>query len=136
MKHGALRLQKPLRLFRDREVWGSRIFKSNTYSSPPECLCIKVGSCEGHFNVSLIVWAKSLDSYHKPHFFKKKESRSGSNRGPSGYQPSSALPLGHTGSLVQESLVAGFIIQRVSQPATNFRLALKASYRLTSAECQ
>ena len=30
-------------------------------------------------------------------FFKRKESRSGSNRGPSAYQPS-ALPLGHIGS--------------------------------------
>ena len=30
-------------------------------------------------------------------FFKRKESRSGSNRGPSAYQPS-ALPLSHTGS--------------------------------------
>ena len=32
----------------------------------------------------------------KPPFWKRKESRSGSNRGPSAYQPS-ALPLGHTG---------------------------------------
>ena len=51
-----------------------------------------------HFNLSLTVWAKSQDSVHKPQFFKKKESRSGSNRGPSAYQPS-ILPLGHTGSL-------------------------------------
>ena len=52
-----------------------------------------------HFNVSLIVWAKSRDSVHKLQIFeeKRKESRSGSNRGPSAYQPS-ALPLGHTGS--------------------------------------
>ena len=52
-----------------------------------------------HFNVSLIVWAKSQDSVHKPQFFeeKRKESRSGSNQGPSAFQPS-ALPLGHTGS--------------------------------------
>ena len=50
------------------------------------------------FNVSLIVWAKSQDSVHKPQFLKRKESRSRSNQGPSAYQPS-ALPLGHTGSL-------------------------------------
>ena len=49
-----------------------------------------------HFNVSLIVWTKSQDSVHKPQFLKRKESRSGSNLGPSAYQPS-ALPLGHTG---------------------------------------
>ena len=50
-----------------------------------------------HFNVSWIVWAKSQDSVHKPQFLKRKESRSGSNRGPSAHQLS-ALPLGHTGS--------------------------------------
>ena len=42
---------------------------------PPEWLCIKVGSCLRHFNVSLIVWAKSQDSVHKPRFLKRKESR-------------------------------------------------------------
>ena len=47
-----------------------------------------------HFIVSLTVWAKSQNSVHKPQFLKRKESRSGSNRGPSAYQPS-ALPLGH-----------------------------------------
>ena len=50
-----------------------------------------------HFNVSFIVWAKSRDSVHKPQILRRKESRSGSNRGPSAYQPSSS-PLGHTGS--------------------------------------
>ena len=50
-----------------------------------------------HFNVSSIAWAKSQDSVHKPHLLKRKESRSGSNRGSSLFQPS-ALPLGHTGS--------------------------------------
>ena len=49
-----------------------------------------------HFHVLLIVWAKSQDSVHKPQFMKRKESRSGSNRGPSAYQPS-ALSLGHIG---------------------------------------
>ena len=49
-----------------------------------------------YFNVSLIVWAMSQDSLHKLQVLKRKNSRSGSNRGPSAYQPS-ALPLGHTG---------------------------------------
>ena len=68
--------------------------------SPPEWPCIKVGGCVSFFfffNFSLILWAKSQDSVHKPQFLKRKESRSGSNRGPPAYQPS-ALPLGHTGS--------------------------------------
>ena len=50
--------------------------------------------------MSLIVWAKSRDSVHKPRlfFFKRRESRSGSNRSRA-YQ-SSALQLGHSGSQV------------------------------------
>ena len=36
-----------------------------------------MGSCVSYFNVSLIVWAKSRDSVHKPQFLKRKESRSG-----------------------------------------------------------
>ena len=48
-------------------------------------------------NVSFIVWAKSQDGVRKPHILKRKESRSGSNRGRSAYQPS-ALPLSHTGA--------------------------------------
>ena len=34
------------------------------------------------------VWVKSQDSVHKPQFLKRKENRSGSNRGPATYQPS------------------------------------------------
>ena len=49
--------------------------------------CIKMGSDESHFNVSLIVRDKVTTF----------EERGTSNRGPSAYQPN-ALPLGHTGS--------------------------------------
>ena len=99
-KHWALRPQKPLRLIRDGEVGGSGIFISNTYSlhcHHQNDSAFRLGSCVSHFNVSLIVWAKSQDSVRKPQFLKRKESRSGSNQGPSAYQPS-ALPLGRTGS--------------------------------------
>ena len=41
--------------------------------SPPEWFCIKVGSCVSHFNVSLIVWAKSQDSAHKPPFWRESK---------------------------------------------------------------
>ena len=105
-KHGALRPQKSLGLIGDGEVGGSGIYISNTYSlhcHHQNDFCIKVGSCVSHFNVALIVWAKSQNSVHKPQFLKGKESLSGSNRGPSAYQPC-ALPLGHTAS--QGSLVA------------------------------
>ena len=96
-KHRALSPQKPLRLIRDRAVGGGAggrdFFISNTYSlhCHHQIYYIKVGSCVRHFNVSLIVWAKSQDSVRKPQFWKSKESRSGPNRGPSAYQPS-ALP--------------------------------------------
>ena len=65
-----------------------------------------------HFKVSLIVWAKSRDSVLKPQFLKRKESQSGSNRGPSAYQPST-LPLGHTGAPLLSQTVS-FISVRVS----------------------
>ena len=57
-----------------------------------------------HLNVSLTVWAKSLGSVHKPQILKRKESRSGSNPGPSSYQPS-ALPLGQSGSQLHMCVV-------------------------------
>ena len=97
-KHQALRPQKPLGTGKlgGREFYIQRLL--NTLS-PPEWLCINVGSCVRHWNVSLIVWATSQDSVHKPQFLKRKESRRGSNRGPHAYQHS-ALPLSHTGSRV------------------------------------
>ena len=58
--------------------------------------CIKMGSDERHFNVS--VWTKSQDSVHKPQPFRReRRAEAVSNRGPSAYQPN-ALPLGQTGS--------------------------------------
>ena len=33
-----------------------------------------------HFNVSLIVWAKSQDSAHKPQFLKRRERRDETDR--------------------------------------------------------
>ena len=84
-----------LRLIRDVGKWGDGYLCPTTFSLHCHYQndCIKAGSSVRHFNVSLSVWAKSQDSVHKPQFLKRKESRSGSNRGPSAYQPS-ALPLG------------------------------------------
>ena len=42
--------------------------------SPPERFCIKVGSYLSHFNVSLIVWAKSQDSVRKPQFGRERRA--------------------------------------------------------------
>ena len=94
---------KHLRLIRDGGKWGGgrrgrwvpMFYHLLSTLSPPEWRCIKAGSRVRNFNVSLIVWAKSPDSVHKPQFLKRRESRSGSNQGPSAYQPS-ALPLCRT----------------------------------------
>ena len=77
--HGALRPQRPLRLLRDGEVGRSGNI-SNTYSLHCHHQNDSASSVS-HFNVSLIVWATSQDSVHKPQFLKRKESRRGSNRG-------------------------------------------------------
>ena len=63
-KHGALHPQKPLRLIRDGKVGGSGIFIFNTYSlhsHHQNDSALRWARCVSHFNVSLIVWAKSQD---------------------------------------------------------------------------
>ena len=64
--------------------------------------CIKLGSDESHFNVSLIVRDKATRQCAQTTTFKEKGRRAAeavSNRGPSAYLPN-ALPLGQTGSRV------------------------------------
>ena len=82
-KHGDLRPQRPYyRLIRDGEVGGQEIYILHLLAtlSPPEWPCIKVGSCVSHFNDWLIVWSKSQDSVHKPHFSKRRERRAKADR--------------------------------------------------------
>ena len=60
--------------------------------------CIKMGSDESHFNVSVGSDGQSQDSVHKPQpFWRERRAEAVSNRGPSAYQ-TNALPLGQTGS--------------------------------------
>ena len=60
--------------------------------------CIKMGSDESHFNVSLIVRDKvTRQCPHTTTFGSERRAEADSNRGPSAYQPT-ALPLGKTGS--------------------------------------
>ena len=63
--------------------------------------CIKMGSDESHFNVSLIVRDKVTRQcpQTQPLRIKRKESRNGIEPSPSAHQPK-ALPLGQTGSRV------------------------------------
>ena len=62
--------------------------------------CIKMGSDESHFNVSVGSDGQShKTSVHKLQpFWRERRAEAVSNRGPSAYQPN-ALPLGQTGSL-------------------------------------
>ena len=64
--------------------------------------CIKMGSDESHFNVSVGSDGHSHRTVSTNHnlFEEKGEPKRVSNRGPSAYQPN-ALPLGQTGSLGQ-----------------------------------
>ena len=61
--------------------------------------CIKVGSDESHFNVSVGSDGQSHKTVSTNHnlFEEKGDPKAVSNRGPSAYQPN-ALPLGQTGS--------------------------------------
>ena len=61
--------------------------------------CIKVGSDESHFNVSVGSDGQSRRTVSTNHnlFEEKGEPKPVSNRGPSSYQPN-ALPLGQSGS--------------------------------------
>ena len=88
-----------LRLIRDGAKWrdGYLCPIPTHYIVTTTMTLHKARSYVRHFNVPLVVWARSQDSVHRPEFLKRKESRSGSNQGPSAHQPS-ALPLGHTGS--------------------------------------
>ena len=97
-----------LRLIRAGGMWGDGYLCPKTYSlyslhCHHQIDCIKAGSCVRRYNVTLIMWAKSQDTVHKPHFFKRKESWSRSNQGPSAYQHST-LPLGHTGSWLRSAV--------------------------------
>ena len=68
--------------------------------------CIKVGSDESHFNVSLIVRDKVTRQCPQTTTFEdKRRAEADSNRGPSACQPN-ALPLGQTGSQPQMMMMS------------------------------
>ena len=69
----------------------------------------------------------------KPQFLKRKESRSGSNRGPSAHQPI-ALPLGHTGSHSVRTRAQGDAGRSWGDSPQD--VAAKTSYFFTSANCR
>ena len=59
--------------------------------------CIKMGSDESYFNISLIVRDKVTRQCPQTTTFEERRAEAESNRGPSADQPN-ALPLGQTGS--------------------------------------
>ena len=82
------------------------------YTVTTRMTCIKMGSDESHFNVSLIVRDKVTRQRPQTTAFEEPESRAEaeSNRGPSAwtaYQPN-VLPLGESGSRGKVTLVPIF----------------------------
>ena len=96
-----------MRLIRDEEKggkgvwrWGKReIIYLSLHCHHQNDSCIKMGSDESHFNVSLIVRDKvTRQCPQTTTLGSERRAAADSNRGPSAYQPT-ALPLGQTGSL-------------------------------------
>ena len=76
--------------------WGKRETIPNTTLSPPVGFCIKVGSDESHFDVSLTVGSKITKTVSINHkFWRERKAKADLNQGPSAYQPY-ALPVGQT----------------------------------------
>ena len=72
--------------------------------------CIKMGSDESHFNVSVGSDGQSHKTVSTNHnlFWRERRAEAVSNRGPSAYQPN-ALPLGQTGSRFNKHTKPPFI---------------------------
>ena len=86
-------------LIRDGEKGEREIIYLSLHCHHQNVFCIKTGSDESHFNVSLIVRDKvTIQCPSTDHNFRReRRAEADSNRGPSAYQPN-ALPLGQTGS--------------------------------------
>ena len=82
-----------IRLIRDRgkgvQRWGEReIIYLSLHCHHQNDSCIKMGSDESHFNVSLIVRDKVHKTVSTDHnFCRERTAEANSNRGPSAYQP-------------------------------------------------
>ena len=78
------------------------VVKEGDYVPTANDSCIKMGSDESHFNVSLIVKDKVTKQCLQTTTFKdERRVEADSNRGPTAYQPN-ALPPGQTGSHVRQ----------------------------------
>ena len=95
-----------MRLIRDREKGGKGVWRwrereivyLSLHCHHQNDFCIKVGSNENHFNVSVGSDGQSRKTVSTDHnFWRERSAKADLNRGPSAYQPN-ALPLGQTGS--------------------------------------
>ena len=78
--------------------WGKKIIYLSLHCHHQNDSCIKMGSDESHFNISLIVRNKVIRQCPQITAFEEKgEQKADSNQGPSAYQPN-VLPLDQTGS--------------------------------------
>ena len=94
-------------VLRDVEKEVSRWWKSGIRYLSLHChhqndSCIKMGSAESHFHVSLIVIRDKVTrhSLQNHSLFEEKRAEAESSQGPSADQPNT-LPLGPTGSLIE-----------------------------------
>ena len=98
-------------------MWGKReIIYLSLHCHHQNDSCIKMGSDESHFNVSVGSDGQSHKTVSTNHnlFRRERRAEAVSNRGPSAYQPN-ALPLGQTGSQGRESDVRTTCSTDVSQ---------------------
>ena len=78
---------------------GEKIIHLSLHCHHQNDICIKMGSDDSHFNVSLILREKVTRQCPDHSFGRERRAEADSNRGPSFYQPN-ALPLGQSGSRV------------------------------------
>ena len=95
--------------------WGKReIIYLSLHCHHQNDSCIKMGSNESHFNVSLIVRNKVIRRCPQTSTFsKRKESRSGTEARSFFLPAYNALPLGQTGSLIKALGVSVYRPQRL-----------------------
>ena len=85
------------------EGGGGEIIYLSLHCHHQNDFCIKMGSDESHFNVSVGSDGQSHRTVSTNHnlFLRERRAEAVSNRGPTAYQPN-ALPRGQTGSLGAE----------------------------------
>ena len=116
-----------------RESWGGREFLYLTptrYTVTTRMTALRWAAVWAIFMFHSLCEQSHKTVSIKPQFLKRKESRSGSNRGPSAYLPS-ALPLGHTGSQKLQFVEHSFLVAWLNGKDNNKKFGIdKVSGRI------